>query len=128
MILDRQVSRMSTTAWPFHFHYIPTVGFINQYCCKLYLCFIIKQFGDSQFGGNVCSPVEKHDLVSSLQNDPASQVHSRVAKCDGLLTVQVKADPVNRMVISSADVQTDLSEVVHPPPPHPPTPPPPCTM
>ena len=46
----------------------------------------------------MCFPVENHDLVS---------------ECDGRPTVQVKPSPVNRMVTASADVQTDLSLVIH---------------
>ena len=34
-------------------------------------------------------------------------------KCDGLCNVQVKSDPITRVVTSSADIQTYLSEVVH---------------
>ena len=63
----------------------------------------------------MCSPVENHDLVPSLQNNIKSQTHSRVSECDGRPTVQVKPSPVNRMVTASACVQTDLSQVVHPP-------------
>ena len=66
-------------------------------------------------GGDVCSPMENHDLVSSLQNNIKSQTHSRVSECDGQPTVHVKPSPVNRMITASAGVQTDLSEVVHPP-------------
>ena len=65
-------------------------------------------------GGDVCSPVENHDLVPSLQDNIKSQTHSRVSECDGRPTVQVKPSPVNRMVTASAGVQTDLSQVVHP--------------
>ena len=57
---------------------------------------------------DVCSPVENHDLVPSLQNNIKSQTHSRVSECDGRPTVQVKPSAVNRMVTASAGVQTDL--------------------
>ena len=62
----------------------------------------------------MCSPVENHDLVPSLQDNIISQTHSRVSECDGQPTVQVKPSPVNRMVTASTGVQTDRSQVVHP--------------
>ena len=62
----------------------------------------------------MCSPVENHDLVPSLQDDIKSQTHSRVSECNGRPTVQVKPSQVNRMVTASAGFQTDLSQVVHP--------------
>ena len=60
------------------------------------------------------SPVEDRDLVPSLSDNLKSQKHSRVPECDGRPSVQVKPSSVNRMVTASADVQTDLSKVVHP--------------
>ena len=48
--------------------------------------------------GDVCSPVENHDLVRSLQNNATSQAHSSVPKCDGRLTLQVISNSINRMV------------------------------
>ena len=42
-----------------------------------------------------------------------SQAHSRVPKSDGQCTAEVKSDPINRMVTSSADISTNLSKVVH---------------
>ena len=65
-------------------------------------------------GHDVCSNLENHDLMPSLQNNIKSQTHSRVSECDGQLTVQVKPNPVNKMVTASSGVQTGLSEVVHP--------------
>ena len=61
----------------------------------------------------MCSPVENYDLVPSLPDNPESQTHSRVSEHDGRPLVQVKPSPVNRMVTTSAGVQTDLSKVVH---------------
>ena len=59
------------------------------------------------------SPVEDHDMVSSLSHNIKSQTHSRVSECDGRPPVQVKPSAINRMVSASAGVQTDLSKVVH---------------
>ena len=73
-----------------------------------------KQTRRNPLGGDVCSPVENHDLVPSLQDNIKSWTHSRVSECDGRPTVKVKPGPVNRMVTASAGVQTDLSQVVHP--------------
>ena len=42
-----------------------------------------------------------------------SQTLSRVSECDGRPSVQVEPSPVDRMIIASAGVQTDLSQVVH---------------
>ena len=39
--------------------------------------------------------------------------HSRVPECDGRPSIQIKPSAVNRMVTTSADVQTDLPKVVH---------------
>ena len=62
---------------------------------------------------DVCSPVEDHDLVSSLPHNIESQAHPRVPECDGRPTVQVQPSAVNRMVSAPTGVQTDLPEVVH---------------
>ena len=61
----------------------------------------------------MCSPVEDHDLVSSLPHNIESQAHPRVPECDGRPTVQVQPSVVNRMVSAPTGVQTDLPEVVH---------------
>ena len=57
--------------------------------------------------------LQDHDLVSSLSDNPKSQTHSRVPECDCRPSVQVKPGSINRMVIASVGVQTDLSKVVH---------------
>ena len=62
---------------------------------------------------DVRSPVEDHDMVSSLSHNIKSQTHSRVSKCDGRLPVQVEPSAVNRMVTASTGVQTNLPKVVH---------------
>ena len=54
------------------------------------------------------SPVENHDLVPSLSDNPKSQTHSRVSKCDDR-PIQVKPSPVNRMVTASTGIQIVLS-------------------
>ena len=59
------------------------------------------------------SPVEDHDMVSSLSHNIKSQTNSRVSECDGRPSVQVEPSAVNRMVTASTGVQTDLSKVVH---------------
>ena len=61
---------------------------------------------------DIHSPVEGNDLVLSLPDNLESQTHSRVSKCDGRSSVQVKPSAVNRMVTGSTGVQTDLSKVV----------------
>ena len=70
-----------------------------------------KQTRRNPLSGDVCSPVEDHDLVPSLPDNLKSQTHSRVSECDDRPSVQVK--PVNRMATASAGIQTDLSQVVH---------------
>ena len=55
-------------------------------------------------GGDVCSPVENHDLVPSFQDNIKSHTHSRVSECDGQPTVQVEPSPANRMVTASVGV------------------------
>ena len=72
-----------------------------------------KQTTRNLLRGDVCSPVENHDLVPSLPDNSKSQAHSRLPECDGCHSVQVKPSPINRMVTASAGVQTDLSKVVH---------------
>ena len=62
---------------------------------------------------DVCSPVEDHDMVSSLPDNIESQTHSRVSECDGRPFVQVEPSTVNRMVTASAGVPSDMSKVVH---------------
>ena len=52
-------------------------------------------------------------MVPSLSHNIKSEAHSRVSECDGRPSIQVETSTVNRMVTSSAGVQTDLSKVVH---------------
>ena len=73
-----------------------------------------KQTRMNPLGGDVHSPVEDHDLVSSLPDNLQSQTHPRVLECEGRPPVQVEPSAVNRMVTASTGVQTDLSKVVHP--------------
>ena len=61
----------------------------------------------------MCSPVANHDLVPSLPNNSKSQAHSRISECDGRSLVHVKPSPINRMVTTSTDLQTDLSKVIY---------------
>ena len=72
-----------------------------------------KQTKRNPHSGDVRSPVEDHDLVSSLLDNIKSQAHSRVSEYDGRPSVQVEPSSVNRMVTASTGVQTDLSKVVH---------------
>ena len=72
-----------------------------------------KQTRRNSFSGDVHSPVEDHDMVSSLSHNIKSQAHSRVPECNGRPPIQVEPSPVNKMVTASAGVQTDLSKVVH---------------
>ena len=74
----------------------------------------IKQTRRNSLGGEVRSPVEDHDLVSSLPDSLISQRHSRVSECDGRPSDQVEPSAVNRMVTASTGVQTDMPKVVHP--------------
>ena len=46
----------------------------KSFCCN-------RQLNSS--GLHVRSPVEHHDLVPSLPDNPKSQTHSRVCECDG---------------------------------------------
>ena len=71
-----------------------------------------KQTRRNSLSRDVRSPVEDHDMVSSLSHNIKNQTHSRVSECDGR-PVQVEPSAVNRMVTASAGVQTDLSKVVH---------------
>ena len=72
-----------------------------------------KQTERNPLSRNVCAPLEKPDLVPSIQVNSKSQAHSRVPECDGQATIQVKPSLINRMVSASAVVQTDLSKLVH---------------
>ena len=72
-----------------------------------------KEMRRNPLSGDVCSPVENHDLVPSSSDYPKGQEHSRVPECDGRPTVLVEPSPINRMVITSTGVQTVLSKVVH---------------
>ena len=72
-----------------------------------------KQTRRNPLSGDVRSSVEDYDLVPSLPDNLKSQAHFRVSECDGRPSVQVEPSPVNRMVTTSAGVQTDLSQVVH---------------
>ena len=72
-----------------------------------------KQTRRNSLSRDVCCPVEDHDMVSSPSHNIKNQTHSRVSECDDQPSVQVKPSAVNRMVTASADVQADLSKVVH---------------
>ena len=72
-----------------------------------------KQTRRNSLSRDVRSPVEDHDMVSSLSHNIESQTHSRVSECDGRPPVHVEPSAVNRMVTASAGVQTDLPKVVH---------------
>ena len=74
-----------------------------------------KQTRRNTLSGDVCTPVENHDLVPSFSHHIESQAHSRVPECDGQPTFQVKSGTVDRMVTTSTGVQTDLPKVVHSP-------------
>ena len=74
-----------------------------------------KQTRGNTLNGDVCTPVENHDLVPSFSHHIESQAHSRVSECDGHPTCQVESGPVDRMVTTSTGVQTDLPKVVHSP-------------
>ena len=72
-----------------------------------------KQTRRNSLSGDVCSPVEDHDMVPSLPDNIESQTHSRVSECDGQPSIQVEPSSVNRMVTTSACVPSDLPKVVH---------------
>ena len=69
------------------------------------VAYINKQGGTHS--GDVCTPVENHDLVPSLPHNIESQTHSRLPQCDGRPPVQVP------MVLTSTGVQANLPNVVH---------------
>ena len=71
-----------------------------------------KQTRRNSLRGDVPSPVEDRDMVSSLSHNIKSQTHSRVSECDGR-PVQVEPGAVNRMASTSTGVKTDLLQVVH---------------
>ena len=72
-----------------------------------------KQTRRNSLSGDVCAPVEDHDMVPSLSHNIKSQTHSRVSECDGRPPVQVQPSAVDRMVTASTGVQTNLPKVVH---------------
>ena len=74
-----------------------------------------KQTRRNTLSGDVCTPVENHDLVPSLPHNIESQAHSRVPECDGRPAVQVESGPIDRMVTTSTGVQTDQQalDLVH---------------
>ena len=71
-----------------------------------------KQTRRNSLSGDVCAPVEDHDIVPSLSHNIESQTHSRLSQCDDQPSVQVQPSSVDRMV-STSGVQADLSKVVH---------------
>ena len=72
-----------------------------------------KQTRRNSLSGDVCAPVEDHDMVPSLSHNIESQTHSRLSQCDGRPSVQVQPSSVDRMVTTSTGVQADLSKEVH---------------
>ena len=74
-----------------------------------------KQTRGNTLSGDVCTPVENHDLVPPFSHHIESQAHSRVSECDGRPAFQVESGTVDRMVTTSTGVQTDLPKVVHSP-------------
>ena len=63
-----------------------------------------KQTRRNSLSGDVCTPVEDHDMVPSLSHNIESQTHSRLSQCDGRPSVQVQPSSVDRMVSSSTGV------------------------
>ena len=72
-----------------------------------------KQTRRNSLSGDVCAPVEDHDMVPSLSHNIESQTHSRVSECDGRPPIQVQPSAVHGVVTASTGVQTDLPQVVH---------------
>ena len=72
-----------------------------------------KQTRRNSLSGDVCTPVENHDLVPSLPHNIESQTHPRLSQCDGRPPVQVPPSSVDRMVFTSTGVQANLPKVVH---------------
>ena len=72
-----------------------------------------KQTRRNSLSGDVCTPVEDHDLVPSLPHNIESQAHSRLSQRDGPPPVQVPPSSVDRMVFTSTGVQGNLPKVVH---------------
>ena len=72
-----------------------------------------KQTRRKSLSGDVCAPVEDHDMVPSLSHNIESQTHSRLSQCDGGPSVQVQPSSVDRMVFTSTGFQADLSNMVH---------------
>ena len=73
-----------------------------------------KQTRRNSLSGDVCAPVEDHDMVPSLSHNIESKTHSRVS--ENVMApppVQVQPSTVDRMVTGSTGVQTDLPKVVH---------------
>ena len=87
----------------------------NSSCCngQLNSSSLHKQTRRNSLSGDVCIPVEDHDVVPSLSHNIESQTHSRLSECDGRPSVQVQPSSVNRMVTTSTGVQADLSNMVH---------------
>ena len=72
-----------------------------------------KQTRMNSLSGDVCDPVEDHDMVPSLSHNIESETHSRLSQRDGRPSVKVQPSSVNKMVSTSSGVQADLSKVVH---------------
>ena len=72
-----------------------------------------KQTRRNLLSGDMCAPVEDHDMVPSLSHNIESQTHSRLSQCDGRPFVPVQPSSIDRMVTTSTGVQADLSNVVH---------------
>ena len=68
-----------------------------------------KQTRRNSLSGDVCSPVEDHDMVPSFSHNIESQTHSRLSQCDGRPSVQVQPSSVERMVTTSTGLQADPS-------------------
>ena len=72
-----------------------------------------KQTRRNTLSGDVCAPVEDHDMVPSLSHNIESLTHSRVSECDGRPPIQVQPSSVDGVVTASTGVQIDLPLVVH---------------
>ena len=88
----------------------------NSFSCQgqLNSSSLHKQTGRNTLSGDVCTPVENHDLVPSLPHNIESQAHPRLSQCDGRPPVQVPPSSVDRMVLTSTGVQANLPNVVQP--------------
>ena len=115
----------SNKAWDAHLNQSSTKGLWSEGDKKLHINVLevkvvsltLRSFKDHCQNQTVLVAMDNSTVVAYINKQGrthSAETHSRMSKCDGPPSVQVKPCSIKKMVTTPSGVQTDLSEVVHP--------------